>query len=66
VLPVEINLQAQRVMQQDALSTVEYSELMMDTLDEVLESQLKVLREIEKEKLQVAKAYNRRVKDKSF
>jgi hypothetical protein len=66
VLPVEINLQAQRVMQQDALSTAEYSELMMDTLDEVLESQLKVLREIEKEKLQVAKAYNRRVKDKSF
>jgi hypothetical protein len=58
VLPVEINLQAHRVMQQDALSAAEYSELMMDKLDGVPESRLKALREIEKEKLQVAKAYN--------
>jgi hypothetical protein len=30
-------------------------------LDEVLESRFKVMSEIEKEKLQVAKAYNKRV-----
>jgi hypothetical protein len=53
-------------MQQDALSAAEYSKLMMDKLDGVPESRLKALRGIEKEKLQVAKAYNRKVREKSF
>jgi hypothetical protein len=35
-------------------------------LDEVLESRFKVMSEIEKEKLQVAKAYNKRVKENAF
>jgi hypothetical protein len=66
VLPVEINLQALRVARQNDLSNVDYSNLMMDRIDEVPEERLKALREIEKEKLRVAKAYNKRVREKSF
>jgi hypothetical protein len=36
--PVEINLQACGVARQSALSTVEYTELMMDRIDETPES----------------------------
>jgi hypothetical protein len=44
----------------------EPTEAMMDTIDEVLESQLRALEEIEREKAGLAKAYNKRVKEKSF
>jgi transposase InsO family protein len=66
ILPVEVNLQGCRVARQDDLSIVEYGELMMDRSDKVMERRLEALREIEKEKLQVARAYNRKVKEKSF
>jgi hypothetical protein len=39
---------------------------MMDTIDVVPEGRLEALQEIEKEKLLVAKAYNKRVKTKMF
>ena len=39
---------------------------MMDKIDEVPEERLRALREIEKEKLRVAKAYNKKVREKSF
>jgi hypothetical protein len=38
----------------------------MDKIDEMPESRFKVLREIEKEKIKVAKAYNKKVMEKSF
>ena len=60
VLPVEINLQALRIARQNELSAVDYNNLMMDRIDDVSEERLKALREIEKEKLRVAKAYNKR------
>jgi transposase InsO family protein len=66
VLPVEINLQTYRVSGQEILSAVYYAELMLDKIDEVLESRFRALREIEKEKLMVAKAYNKNIKEKSF
>ena len=66
MLPIEVNLQAHRVEQQDALSAEEYNELMIDKIDEVPESRFKALREIEKEKLMVARVYNKRVKEKTF
>jgi hypothetical protein len=66
VLPVAVNLQASRVARQNALSAKEYVGLMMDKLDEVPESQLKAMEEIEKEKLQRVKPYNKRVREKSF
>src|SRR3954469_21842308 len=39
---------------------------MMDRIDEVPEKRLKALQEIEKEKSRIAKAYNKKVKEKSF
>ena len=66
VLLVEINLQALRVAKQNDLSAVDYNNLMMDRIDDVSEERLRALREIEKEKLRVAKSYNKKVKAKSF
>jgi hypothetical protein len=39
---------------------------MMDEIDDIPESRLKALEEIEKEKVKIAKAYNKRVVEKSF
>jgi hypothetical protein len=39
---------------------------MMDNIDEVTDVRLKALKEIEKDKTQVARAYNKKVKSKSF
>jgi hypothetical protein len=66
VLPIELNLHAGRVEYQDILSTVEYMDAMMDNVDDVAESRFKALRAMEKEKLKVAKAYNKRVRENSF
>jgi hypothetical protein len=66
VLTIEINLQACRVILQDALTAEEYSSMMLDNIDELFESRLDALWEIEKDKLWVAKAYNKKVPEKSF
>jgi hypothetical protein len=66
VLPVEINMKNSRVSRQDDLSAIEYNELMMERVDETPESRFKALKKIEKEKRKVPKAYNKRVKEKSF
>ena len=39
---------------------------MMDNINEVSDKLLRALKETEKDKLQVARAYNKMVKDKSF
>jgi hypothetical protein len=39
---------------------------MMDKIDEVTEGKLKALQEIEREKLQTARAYNKKVREKAF
>jgi hypothetical protein len=65
VLPIEVSLQNLRIIGQDYLSAKEYTELMMDKIDEAPESQLKALEEIEK-KVKIAKAYNKCVVGKSF
>jgi hypothetical protein len=66
VLPVEIGLHSLRVTRKGSLSAKEYHKLMMDKIDDVHESQFKALEEIEKEKIKIAKAYNKRVMEKSF
>jgi hypothetical protein len=66
VLPVEVSLQNLRITEQDYLSAKEYTELMMDKVDEAPKSRLKSLEEIEKEKVKIAKTYNKRVVEKSF
>ena len=39
---------------------------MMDNIDEVSDKRLQALKEIEKDKLRVARAYNKKVRTKSF
>jgi hypothetical protein len=48
------------------LSAVDYHNLMLDRLDEVSDERVKALAEIKRDKLRVARAYNKRVKKKSF
>jgi hypothetical protein len=66
VLPVEIGLQNLRVTEQDSLSAKKYHELMMDKIDDVPKSRFKALEEIEREKVKIAKAYNKCVMENSF
>jgi hypothetical protein len=63
---VEVNLDALRIARQNELSAVDYHKLILDRLDEVSNEKVKALGEIEMNKLRVTKAYNKRVKEKSF
>ena len=58
ILPVEVNLDAYRLAKQNDLSAVDYYNSMMDNIDEVTDKRMKALKEIEKDKLWVARAYN--------
>ena len=66
VLSIEVNLDAYRLAKQNDISAVDYHDLMMDNIDEVTDKRLKALKEIEKDKLRVARAYNKKVKLKFF
>ena len=66
ILPVEVNLGAYRLAKQNDLSAVDYYNLMMDNVDEVTDKRLRALKEIEKDKVWVARAYDNKVKIKSF
>jgi hypothetical protein len=63
---VEVNLDALRIARQNELSAINYHNLMLDRIDEVSDERVKALGEIKRDKLRVAKAYNKRVKEKSF
>jgi hypothetical protein len=66
ILPVEVNLDALQIARQNELSVVDYHNLMLDRLDEASNERMKALGEIERDKLRVARAYNKRIKEKSF
>ena len=66
VLPAEVNLAALRFARQNDLSAKDYYDLMMDNIDEVADKRLVALQAIEKEKLRVAKTYNKKVRLKEF
>jgi hypothetical protein len=66
VLPVDVNLDALRIARQNKLSAIGYHNLMLDRLDEVSDERIKALGEIERDKLKVARAYNKGVREKSF
>ena len=66
VLPIEVNLDAYRLAKQNDLSAVDYHDLMMDNINELSDKRLQDLKEIEKDKLRVARAYNKKVRPKSF
>jgi hypothetical protein len=66
VLPVEISLNIVRFAKQNDLTGGDYYNSMMDNIDEVIDKRVTALGEIEKDKIMVAKAYNKKVKAKSF
>jgi hypothetical protein len=66
VLRIEVNLQTYRVAHQDDLTAEEYKDLMMDGTKDLPKDRFNALQEIEKEKIKVAKAYNKRVREKLF
>ena len=66
VFPVEIDLNAIRFARQNDLVIGDYHDLMMDNIDEVIDKRFVALREIRKDKIIVAKAYNKKIKAKSF
>jgi hypothetical protein len=61
-----VNLATYRLTKQNELSTIDYHDSMMDNIDEVTDKRLRALKEIEKDKIQVGRAYNTKVKLKSF
>jgi hypothetical protein len=48
------------------LLAVNYDNLMLDRLDEVSDERIKALGEIERDKLRVARSYNKKVKEFFF
>jgi hypothetical protein len=66
ILPMEVNLDALQIARQNKLSAVDYHNLMLDRLDEVSDERVKTLGEIERDKLRIARAYNKRVTKKLF
>jgi hypothetical protein len=61
-LPVEVSLNSIRFARQNDLAIDDYHDLMMDNLDEVIDKRMQAL----KDKIMVVKAYNKKVKAKSF
>jgi hypothetical protein len=66
VLPWEIQSDSRRVVLQKDLCSKDYSGLMMDELEDLHMIRLKALENIEKNKMRVAKYYNKKVKVKQF
>jgi hypothetical protein len=63
---VDVNLYAWRIARQNKFLAVNYHNLMLDRLDEVSDERIKALGEIERDKLRVARSYNKKVKEKLF
>jgi hypothetical protein len=63
---MEISLNAAKFARQNDLNVGDYYNLMMENIVEVTGKRLMALREIEKDKIMVSKAYNKKVKAKSF
>jgi hypothetical protein len=66
VLPWEMQSNSRRVVLQKDLSSKYYSGLMMDELEDLHMIRLRALEKIEKNKMRVAKYYNKKVKVKQF
>jgi hypothetical protein len=66
VLPMEISLNAVRFTRQNDITVTDYYNSMMDNIDEVIDKRMIALGAIEKDKIMVTRAYNKKVKTKSF
>jgi hypothetical protein len=58
-LHVEISLNAVRFARQNNLTIIDYYNSMMDNIDEVTDKRAIALRAIEKDKVMIARAYNK-------
>jgi hypothetical protein len=63
---MEVSLNVVRFARQNNIIVGDYYNSMMDNIDEVTNKRLITLGEIDKDKIMVSKAYNKRVKAKSF
>jgi hypothetical protein len=63
---VEISLNVVRFARQNDLTVIDYYNSMMDNIDEVTSKRVIALGAIKKDKIMVARAYNKKVKAKSF
>jgi hypothetical protein len=63
---VKISLNDVRFSRKNDLIVGDYYNLMMDNIDEITNKRLVALEEIEKDKIMVAKAYNKKIMAKSF
>jgi hypothetical protein len=61
VLPTEVILNAIRFTRKNNLVFGDYHDLMMENIDEVTIKRLMALKDIEKDKIMVAKAYKKKV-----
>jgi hypothetical protein len=66
ILPVEVNMGAYRLAKKNDLDVIVYHNLMMDNIDEITDERMRALKEIEKDKARVARAYTKKVRPKSF
>ncbi|XP_050875885.1 uncharacterized protein LOC127079541 [Lathyrus oleraceus] len=66
VLPVEIYLQSVRIQRQGEIQSDLYWEMMMNELVDLDEERLHALEVLRRQKERVARAYNKRVKGKTF
>jgi hypothetical protein len=66
VLPWDIQSDSRRVVLQKDLCSKDYSGLMMDELEDLHMIRLRALENIEKNKMRVAKYYNKKVKVRQF
>jgi hypothetical protein len=64
VLPIEVSLNSIRFARQNDLPIGDYHNSMMDNIDEVTDNRVISLGEMEKDKIMVTKAYNKKVKAK--
>jgi hypothetical protein len=62
VLHVEVSLNVVMFARQNDLTISDYYNSMMDNIDEVTDKRVITLGEIEKEKIMVAKAYNKKLR----
>jgi hypothetical protein len=65
-LPVDVSLNDVKFAKQNNITVGDYYSSMMDNVDEVTNKRLISRGEIEKDKIMVAKAYNKKVKAMSF
>jgi len=61
-----VNLEAHKLAKHNDLNAIDYYNLMMDNIDKVIDKHPKSLKKIEKDKTRAARAYNKKVKEKSF